>query len=473
MQHQNQTDKDDWHIGEVVDVKDPLRAGRIRVCIFGLHSRDPGILPKGDIPWSQIVLPPTGPNYSGRGLSPTGLRPGALVVGRFLDAPYNQQFLVFGTIAAARKRSLKQKKDYNELEELKGESTAEQLFNRIKMYGFSEEYAAGIVAAMVQQVGQDLDPAYRNTALDVKGIGLFTDADIDEIQKYAKDRGINKRWDDLSLQIEFILDCLSGRYAYRNETNGLVEASDDQLVVTVAQIETAQQGGDVFVQNWYRINPEKSKDTRDRFARQIYNAYAFINNDEDIGPFTPRSDPRQYELGTILDTEEELEEYIDSRVSPLDIMVTHHADVWEDQKCDAFEINRWHIERGFSEIGYHFVILRNGQLQIGRDINKVGAHALPRDPYNTRGIGVCLVGGREGTGPNDPGASRDSNGRWKRSSDTFTPLQWDTYNRLIKAVNLVRPGCVFLGHRDVDPSNRSDPEFDVRLYVQNLLNLEE
>lgn len=51
-------------------------------------------------------------------------------------------------------------------------------------------------------------------------------------------------------------------------------------------------------------------------------------------------------------------------------------------------IRQWHIERGWSDIGYHFVIERNGALKKGRDLDRVGAHTLGHN----KDIGLCLCG---------------------------------------------------------------------------------
>ena len=53
------------------------------------------------------------------------------------------------------------------------------------------------------------------------------------------------------------------------------------------------------------------------------------------------------------------------------------------------DIDRWHKERGWDGIGYHFVIYRDGSIHKGRNINRIGAHALGR---NKDYIGVCLIG---------------------------------------------------------------------------------
>lgn len=63
---------------------------------------------------------------------------------------------------------------------------------------------------------------------------------------------------------------------------------------------------------------------------------------------------------------------------------------------NAKTIGDWHEERGFDEIGYHYVITKDGQIQAGRDEEKVGAHAKGRNIYS---IGVCLIGDFSKTKP--------------------------------------------------------------------------
>ena len=57
-------------------------------------------------------------------------------------------------------------------------------------------------------------------------------------------------------------------------------------------------------------------------------------------------------------------------------------------------IDRYHRSLGWNEIGYHYVIYRNGDVGRGRSLNKRGAHALTGKPYSRNGshIGICLIG---------------------------------------------------------------------------------
>jgi len=83
----------------------------------------------------------------------------------------------------------------------------------------------------------------------------------------------------------------------------------------------------------------------------------------------------------------------------IDSIIIHCSD---SDFGDRDLIDRWHRERGWNGIGYHFVItngvleskkpyvaFNDGIVQIGRDINVIGAHCKG---YNHHSIGICLIG---------------------------------------------------------------------------------
>lgn len=129
----------------------------------------------------------------------------------------------------------------------------------------------------------------------------------------------------------------------------------------------------------------------------------------------------------------------------------------------AREIRRWHLERGWRDIGYQFVILNgrpsskmyipvlDGSVECGRDLDEdmfltgdeVGAHALG---YNAKSIGVCLIGAR----------------------GSFTPDQKASLHKLLK--NLCAAYDVpyenVIGHYETESGKaqgKTCPDFDVSL----------
>jgi len=85
-------------------------------------------------------------------------------------------------------------------------------------------------------------------------------------------------------------------------------------------------------------------------------------------------------------------------------IIIHHSD---SDYGSAAIIDKWHRDRGFDELGYHFVIGNgtnsgDGQIEVGpRWIKqKWGAHDNALDNrFNTNGIGICLVGDFNKTHP--------------------------------------------------------------------------
>ena len=57
----------------------------------------------------------------------------------------------------------------------------------------------------------------------------------------------------------------------------------------------------------------------------------------------------------------------------------------------AADVDRWHKERGWAGIGYHYFIRRLGLIEIGRPVERVGAHT---EGHNSGSIGVCYAGTR-------------------------------------------------------------------------------
>lgn len=126
-----------------------------------------------------------------------------------------------------------------------------------------------------------------------------------------------------------------------------------------------------------------------------------------------------------------------------DHIVVHCAATPPDMDIGSKEIRRWHRAKGWLDIGYHFVIRRNGDIEKGRELDTIGAHARG---FNNRSIGICLVGGV------------DEN---KQPQDNFTEEQKKNLALLIDQMLTIWPDSKVLGHRDLPGVQKACPSFDV------------
>lgn len=123
-------------------------------------------------------------------------------------------------------------------------------------------------------------------------------------------------------------------------------------------------------------------------------------------------------------------------------IIIHCSDSTNDRVVTAKDIHRWHKERGFDGIGYHYVIRRDGGLEHGRPEYWTGAHAQGYNDF----IGICLVG-----------------------RDEYTDAQWKTLKMLLLNLSLEHGFKKenIKGHYEVNP-NKTCPNFDVRKFVEGL-----
>lgn len=103
------------------------------------------------------------------------------------------------------------------------------------------------------------------------------------------------------------------------------------------------------------------------------------------------------------------------------------------------EVTKMHKDRGFSTIGYHYVIRRNGKVEIGRPENQVGAHV---QGWNSVSLGIALEGGLD-----------EFSGK---PADTRTPAQTEALIDLIQSLRVKYPEATVCGHRDLSPDRDGD-----------------
>ncbi len=81
-------------------------------------------------------------------------------------------------------------------------------------------------------------------------------------------------------------------------------------------------------------------------------------------------------------------------------IIIHCSATPEGKDFTVQDIDKWHRQRGFKGIGYHYVIYRDGSTHQGRDLECAGAHCMG---HNANSIGICYIGGvaKDGKTPKD------------------------------------------------------------------------
>ncbi len=114
------------------------------------------------------------------------------------------------------------------------------------------------------------------------------------------------------------------------------------------------------------------------------------------------------------------------------------------------EVNRW------SDIGYHFVIERDGSIRPGRNLDSAGAHVnmtpYGGESYNGRSVGVCLIGGLSEAGV--PTAN-------------YTTRQYANLRILLAGLQARYPGSTVCGHRNLSPDLNDNGKVEANEYVKD------
>ncbi|MDU1892762.1 MAG: N-acetylmuramoyl-L-alanine amidase [Dysgonomonas sp.] len=128
-------------------------------------------------------------------------------------------------------------------------------------------------------------------------------------------------------------------------------------------------------------------------------------------------------------------------------IILHCSATKEGQHFTADDIDKWHRARGFAKIGYHFVILLDGTVQIGRPLDEIGAHV---QGFNKDSIGICTIGGLDIN--NNP-------------KDTRTPEQKIALKALVAGLSAAYPKATIHGHNEF--ANKACPSYDVQKEFNN------
>ncbi len=123
-----------------------------------------------------------------------------------------------------------------------------------------------------------------------------------------------------------------------------------------------------------------------------------------------------------------------------DYIALHHA---EASSCTAEQVDQWHKENGWSGIGYHFFVRKDGKIYRGRPLDKQGAHVYG---MNNRSIGICAEG--------------------KYSTETMPDEQKRAICRLLAYLkDCYYPNAQIVGHKEIGDSDcpgRNYPLEDIK-----------
>ena len=229
-----------WFMGVIVSTNDPLKMGRCRVRIFGIHNDDVSEVPEALLPWASCVLPTTEGGVSGLGRSPQ-LKPGAQVMGIFTDYTQSQQPVIIGTIPRTEKPTnqqlgLESNNRQNEAETvskvnreavdeavrqalentspsggsiadvdtLVGTSNTEKAYNFFMAQGYSPIQAAAICGNLIVESG--MNPKIESSVTGEKSYGIAqwnpAAGRLQILQAYATDNNLD--YTKLQTQLMFL-----------------------------------------------------------------------------------------------------------------------------------------------------------------------------------------------------------------------------------------------------------------------------
>lgn len=126
----------------------------------------------------------------------------------------------------------------------------------------------------------------------------------------------------------------------------------------------------------------------------------------------------------------------------IDKIIIHCSATPENRDVKTETIRKWHLDRGWSDIGYHYIIELDGSLNVGRPIERTGAHTKG---HNTGSIGVCYIGG----------VDQDM-----KAKDTRTKEQKESLHQLLFDLTDNYSKATIHGHNEF--SNKACPSFNVQ-----------
>jgi len=135
----------------------------------------------------------------------------------------------------------------------------------------------------------------------------------------------------------------------------------------------------------------------------------------------------------------------------INYLVVHCSATPEGRDHTAKDIDLWHRQRGFNEIGYNYVVRLNGTIEGGRDVDKIPAHVTN---HNKDSIGICYIGGIDK--------------KTLQPKDTRTAEQKEALKKLLTELKALYPEAEILGHRDFPGVAKACPCFNAKDEYKNI-----
>ena len=135
-------------------------------------------------------------------------------------------------------------------------------------------------------------------------------------------------------------------------------------------------------------------------------------------------------------------------------IILHCSATREGQDISTETIRGWHVnERGWSDIGYHFVVLLDGTVDKARPVERQGAHVRGK---NKGSIGVCYIGGCDA----DMNPKDTRNEAQKKSLEEIITYLMESYD-----------DATLHGHNEF--SSKACPSFNVQEVYKELIECHE
>ena len=131
-------------------------------------------------------------------------------------------------------------------------------------------------------------------------------------------------------------------------------------------------------------------------------------------------------------------------------IILHCSATKENADFSISDIDRWHRERGFKKVGYHFVIRLDGTIEEGRKENEIGSHCKG---HNNKSIGICYIGGLDKDG---------------KPKDTRTEEQKESLYHLVGKLLLKHDIPISSIHTHNEFANKACPCFSADEFIKEL-----